>query len=147
MKDFVPFTGPYAGRRVFVDGPEYETIAGCGSNLGIFDPFTIMEINFYCDAYGLDTISVGTGIAFVMECYEMGLIGHAEHTGMDLSFGNRISALKLVHQMAGGEGFGAIVGQGIRRMKAIFAEKFGADARKSCRTSAWKARAWNFPST
>ncbi|MCP4689251.1 MAG: aldehyde:ferredoxin oxidoreductase, partial [Desulfobacterales bacterium] len=74
VKDFSPFTGPYKGKKVFVDGPEYETIAGCGSNLGIFDPFTILEMNFYCDAYGLDTISVGTGIAFVMDCFESGLI-------------------------------------------------------------------------
>ena len=128
VRDFVPYTGPYQGQRVFVDGPEYETIAGCGSNLGIFDPFTILEINFYCDAYGLDTISVGTSIAFVMECFELGLI-NADHTGgLDLRFGNRLNALELVHQMARGEGFGKLVGQGIRRMKAVFAEQFGADA-------------------
>ena len=128
VKDFVPVTGPYRGKKVFVDGPEYETIGGCGSNLGIFDPFTILEINFYCDAYGLDTISVGTGIAFAMECFEMGLIDSTHTGGMDLSFGNRLSALELVHQMARGEGFGAVVGQGVRRMKAVFAEKYGADA-------------------
>jgi aldehyde:ferredoxin oxidoreductase len=128
VKDFVPLTGPYKGQKVFVDGPEYETIAGCGSNLGIFDPFTILEFNFYCDAYGLDTISVGTSIAFVMECFELGLIDTSHTEGMALDFGNRKNALALVHQMADGAGFGQIVGQGIRQMKAIFAEKFGADA-------------------
>jgi aldehyde:ferredoxin oxidoreductase len=127
VKDFVPLTGPFKGQKVFVDGPEYETVAGCGSNLGIFDPHTVIELNFYCDAYGLDTISVGTGIAFAMECYEMGLINQAHTGGLDLSFGNRASALELVHQMAIGEGFGQIVGQGIRKMKAIFAGDFGAD--------------------
>ena len=127
VKDFVPLTGPFKGQKVFVDGPEYETVAGCGSNLGIFDPHTVIELNFYCDAYGLDTISVGTGIAFAMECYEMGLINRAHTGGLDLSFGNRASALELVHQMAIGEGFGQIVGQGIRKMKAIFAGDFGAD--------------------
>ncbi len=127
VKDFTPFTGPYRGQKVFVDGPEYETIAGCGSNLGIFDPFFILEMNFYCDTYGLDTISIGTGIAFVMECFEMGLINATHTGGMDLSFGNRLNALELLHQMARGEGFGVIVGQGIRRMKTIFAQDFGAD--------------------
>ena len=127
VKDFVPLTGPYRGKKVFVDGPEYETIAGCGSNLGIFDPHTILEMNFYCDAYGLDTISVGSGMAFAMECFEIGLI-NSDHTGgFDLSFGNRASALELVHQMARGQGFGSIIGQGIRRMKAIFSQDFGAD--------------------
>jgi aldehyde:ferredoxin oxidoreductase len=127
VKDFVPQTGAYKGKKVFVDGPEYETIAGCGSNLGIFDPFFILEMNFYCDAYGLDTISVGTSFAFVMECYERGLIDKSHTGGLDLSFGNRPNALELLHQMAAGEGFGAIVGQGIRRMKKRFAESFGAD--------------------
>ena len=95
--------------------------------MGIFDPNTVVEINFYCDAYGLDTISVGTALAFAMECFEMRLIDK-NHTGdIDLSFGNRLSALKIIHQMAAGEGFGRIVGQGVRKMKAIFAEEFGAD--------------------
>jgi aldehyde:ferredoxin oxidoreductase len=128
VKDFIPLTGPYKGKKVFVDGPEYETIAGCGSNIGIFDPLTILELNFYCDTYGLDTISVGTGIAFVMECYERGLIDSGHTGGLALYFGNRPAALELVHQMACGEGFGAIVGQGIRKMKKIFADQYGADA-------------------
>jgi aldehyde:ferredoxin oxidoreductase len=128
VKDFNPLTGPYKGQTVFVDGPEYETIAGCGSNLGIFDPHTVVEINFYCDAYGLDTISVGTSIAFVMECFEMGLIDESHTGGLRLNFGNRLGALELVHQMAAGEGFGQIVGQGVRKMKETFGRDFGADA-------------------
>ncbi|MBP1739101.1 MAG: aor2, partial [Deltaproteobacteria bacterium] len=87
IKDFVPMTGPYKGMKVFVDGPEYETIAGCGSNLGIFDPYTVTEINFYCDTYGIDTISFGTGLAFAMECFELGLINKTHTGGLDLSFG------------------------------------------------------------
>jgi aldehyde:ferredoxin oxidoreductase len=127
VKDFIPFTGPYKGRKVFVDGPEYETIAGCGSNIGIFDPFTILEMNFYCDTYGLDTISVGTAMAFAMECFERGLINKTHTGGMDLSFGQRVTALELLHQMARGEGFGLIVGQGVRKMKKIFSTDYGAD--------------------
>ncbi|WP_300460026.1 aldehyde ferredoxin oxidoreductase C-terminal domain-containing protein [Desulfobacula sp.] len=127
VKDFSPVTGPYRGQTVFVDGPEYETIAGCGANLGIFDAHTILEINFYCDAYGLDTISVGTSLGFVMECFENNLITTKHTGGMALNFGNRFNALTLIHQMATGEGFGAIIGKGVRRMKAIFAQEFGAD--------------------
>ena len=127
VKQFVPLTGPYQGQPVFVDGPEYETIAGCGSNLGIFDPYTILEFNFYCDAYGLDTISVGTSMAFVMECYETGMINTSHTGGLELNFGNRSAALQLLHQMAKGQGFGQIVGQGIRRLKKIFSQQYGAD--------------------
>jgi len=129
VKDFELKTGPYKGQRVFVTGPEYETIAGVGSNCGIFDIEHIIEMNFYCDIYGLDTISVGTATAFAMECYEMGLIDKKATSDLDLRFGNKEAAVELVHQMARGEGFGAVVGQGVRRMKKLFAEKYGADAR------------------
>jgi aldehyde:ferredoxin oxidoreductase len=127
VKDFELKTGPYEREKVFVNGPEYETIAGVGSNCGIFDPDAVIEINYYCDVYGLDTISVGTATAFAMECYEMGLIDKKATGGLDLHFGNTEAALELVHQMASGKGFGAVVGQGIRKMKKIFAEKYGAD--------------------
>jgi len=127
VKDFTPSTGPYKGQSVWVDGPDYETIAGCGANWGIFDPDFVIEVNFYCDTYGLDTISVGTSVAFIMECYEMGLIDKGATGGLELRFGNKEAALELLHQMARGEGFGAIVGQGVRRMKDIFAREFGAD--------------------
>jgi aldehyde:ferredoxin oxidoreductase len=128
VKDFELKTGPYKGQRVFVTGPEYETAAGVGSNCGIFDVDHVIEMNYYCDIYGLDTISVGTATAFAMECYEMGLINKEATGGLDLCFGNKNAALELVHQMARGEGFGVVVGQGVRRMKKLFAEKYGADA-------------------
>jgi aldehyde:ferredoxin oxidoreductase len=127
VKDFIPTSGPHKGQRVFVDGPEYETIAGCGSNLGIFDPLFVVEMNFYCDTYGLDSISAGTGVAFVMECFESGFINKSHTGGMDLSFGNKESALELLHQMARGDGFGKIVGLGVRKMKDIFSQEYGAN--------------------
>jgi aldehyde:ferredoxin oxidoreductase len=127
VKNFELQTGPYKGRRVFVNGPEYETIAGLGSNCGIFDADFVIEANYYCDLYGLDTISVGTATAFAMECYELGLIDQAVTGGLDLKFGNKDAAIELVHQMARGEGFGAIVGKGIRQMKKLFIEEYGAD--------------------
>ncbi len=120
-------TGPYKGQRVIVDGPEYETIAGCGSNCGIFEPWALLEINFYCDTYGIDTISFGTSMAFVMECYEAGILDREKTGGLALNFGNAGAALEVLHQMGRGEGFGSIVGQGVRRMKAYFVEQFGAD--------------------
>jgi len=127
VKNFELKTGPYKGQRIFVNGPEYETIAGLGSNCGIFDADHVIEMNFYCDTYGIDTISLGTATAFVMECYEMGLIDKNVTGCLELNFGNKEAAMELLHQMARGEGFGVVVGQGIRRMKKLFAEKYSAD--------------------
>ncbi|MHA1682483.1 MAG: aldehyde ferredoxin oxidoreductase family protein [Promethearchaeota archaeon] len=127
IKNHEVLTGPFKGKKVIVDGPEYETIAGVGSNCGIWDPKWVNEANFYCDTYGIDTISFGTGMAFVMECYEAGIINNEITGGLELNFGNAGAMLEVLHQMARGDGFGAVVGQGIRRMKKEFAEKHGGD--------------------
>jgi aldehyde:ferredoxin oxidoreductase len=120
-------TGPYQGDPVLVDGPEYETIAGVGSNCGIFDPEIILEINFYCDTYGVDTISFANSVAFAMECYQNGILDQEHTGGLDLTWGNAEASLEILHQMARGEGFGHTVGQGVRRMKEQFAREYGAD--------------------
>lgn len=122
-------TGPYKGEAVFVDGPEYETLGGLGSNCAIFDPESILELNFYADTYGIDTISLGNSIAYALECYEYGILNPERTGGIELTWGNASAALELVHQMANGTGFGVIVGQGVRFMKHYFAEQFGADAK------------------
>ncbi len=115
------------GQAVLVDGPEYETLGGLGSNCGIFDPLDILELNFYADTYGIDTISLANSIAFAMECFEYGILDMQKTGGMDLTWGNASVVLELVHQMARGEGFGMVVGQGVRFMKRYFAETYGAD--------------------
>ncbi len=125
---FELLTGPYKGDLVTVDGPEYENAAGLGSNCGIFDPQLVLEGNFYCDTYGIDTISFGTACAFAMECYERGIINKDITGGLELNFGNGIAQLELLHQMSRGEGFGVLVGQGVRVMKEVFAKEYGADA-------------------
>ena len=120
-------TGPYKGQEVIVDGPEYETAAGLGSNCGMFDPEYVIETNFYCDTYGICTITWGTTMAFVMECYQRGVLNKERTGGLDLTWGNAADALELLHQLARGEGFGKIVGMGVHKLKEYFAKNFGAD--------------------
>jgi aldehyde:ferredoxin oxidoreductase len=120
-------SGPYKGQTVTVDGPEYETVAGIGSNCGIWDAPAVLEANFYCDTYGIDTISFGTALAFAMECYEEGVLNKEITGGLELNFGNSDAMLEVLHQMGRGEGFGAVVGQGIRRLKTLLAQEHGAD--------------------
>lgn len=127
VDDFVLKTGPYKGQKVIVDGPEYETAAGLGANIGIFDYDAIIEANFYCDTYGICTITWGTIVAFIMECYENGIITKEMTGGLDLRFGNIPDSLELLHQTARGEGFGKIAGMGVRKIKQLLIEKYGAD--------------------
>lgn len=127
VDNYILRTGPYKGSSVIVDGPEYETAASLGSCAGIFNPDFTIEANFYCDTYGICTISWGTILGFVMECYEAGILNNERTGGIKLNFGNADSAMDLLHQLARGEGFGLIAGLGVRKMKEMFIEKGWGD--------------------
>ena len=120
VNNYILRTGPYKGESVIVDGPEYENAGGLGSNCGIFNPDYIIEANFYCDTYGICTITWATLLAFVMECYENGILNEERTDGLKLNFGNADNAMELLHQVSRGEGFGKIAGLGIRKMKQMF---------------------------
>jgi aldehyde:ferredoxin oxidoreductase len=120
-------TGPYKGTRVCVDGPEYETAAGVGSNLYVYDPHGILELNFYCDTYGIDTISFGTMTGFLMECWEMGILNPERTDGIDLTWGNWKGAAQILHDMADGKSFGVLAGRGVKALAEHFAGEYGAD--------------------
>jgi len=121
-------TGPYKGQKVTVDGPEYET-CGCGSNMSLWDPKEILEFNFYCDTYGLDTISTGTGIAYYMEMYEYGILNKERCDGLELCFGNFEAVMEFMHRMAKGDKgeFVKVAAKGIRRVKDWIKEKGWGD--------------------
>ena len=91
------------GRRVWVDGPEYETAAGFGSNLGVWNPEFIMEANWHCDNYGIDTITVAVIAAFLMECLQRGYLTREDTDGLELTWGNEAAVLQFIHQLAEGE--------------------------------------------
>ncbi|HSW57092.1 MAG TPA: aldehyde ferredoxin oxidoreductase C-terminal domain-containing protein [Dehalococcoidales bacterium] len=124
VENFVLQGGPRAGKTVSVDGPEYETV-GAVTNMGIFDPQFVLEYNWYCDEYSLDTISTGVVIGFFMECFERGYLS-TEDTGYELRFGNIESVEKILREIVHGRGFGKIAGQGIARGKKWVAQKYAA---------------------
>jgi len=128
VDDFILKSGPYKGQKVIVDGPEYENAAGLGSNCGIFDPEYVIETNFYCDTYGICTITWSTATAFIMECFQNGILDLEKTGGLDLNFGNSEAVLEMLHQLARGEGFGKIAGTGVRKMKELFIKNGWGDA-------------------
>ncbi len=105
-------------------GPEYESVAALGSNCGIGDLVAIAKGNELCNAYGLDTISTGSAIAFAMECFERGLITPQETEGLELTFGNAPAMIEMVERIARREGLGDILAQGVKRA----AERIGSGA-------------------
>ena len=101
-------SGRRKGEKVWVDGPEYETAAGFGANLGIWNAEFIMEANWHCDDYGIDTITLAVIMAFLTECFQRGYLTPEDAGGLRLSWGDEQSALAFIHQVAEGEGEAAV---------------------------------------
>jgi aldehyde:ferredoxin oxidoreductase len=99
---------------VWVDGPEYETAAGFGSNLGMWNAEFIMEANWHCDNYGIDTITVAVTIAFLMECFQRGYLTREETDGLELAWGDEEAVLGFIRDIALGKTeFARVAGQGM----------------------------------
>jgi len=106
--------GVFEGLKI--EGPEYETLALLGSNLGIDYLPAVMKANYLCDDLGMDTISAGVIIGFVMECYERGILTKKDTGGLELTFRNYEAAHQLLELMARREGFGAFCAKGVKEM-------------------------------
>jgi len=106
--------GKYAG--LVHDGPEYETGGMMGSNLMISDLGALMKAIYDVDDYGLDQISTGNVIGFLMEAYEKKLIDRTFLDGIDLTWGNADAVLELVRKIALRDGIGDLASQGVKAL-------------------------------
>ncbi|MGH4124024.1 MAG: aldehyde ferredoxin oxidoreductase family protein [Clostridium sp.] len=99
-----------------VGGPEYETLWSFGSDCGISDIVATFKANYWCNEYGIDTISVGATIAAGMELYQKGYIKEEELEGTPLEFGNVQGMLDWTIKIGKAEGFGAKMAEGSYRL-------------------------------
>ncbi len=106
---------------VYVEGPEYETIALAGSNVGLGDIEDVAYANYLMDELGIDTISAGNAIAFAMECFEKAIIGPEDTDGIELRFGNADAVFAMTERIARREGLGDLLAEGVK----VAAEKLG----------------------
>ena len=99
-----------------IDGPEYETIFALGSNCGVTDREAIIEVNHLCDDYGIDTISTGVIIGFVMELYQRKMISSAELDGIEAEWGSGEALVALAKKICSGDGIGAKLEKGVKAL-------------------------------
>ena len=120
-------SGNHAGRRVWVDGPEYETAAGFGSNLGIWNAEFIMEANWHCDNYGIDTITTAGVMSFMMECFQRRYLTKEDGENLALTWSDEKSALEFIHRLAHGvSDMAKAAGKGINELAKWVAQKHAA---------------------
>ncbi len=98
-----------------------EHLACIGARCLIDDVEALAEAYDLCNKYGIDSMSLGGVIAFAMELYEKGIITRKDTGGIDLKWGNAEAMLTLVEQIGKREGFGTLLGEGVKRV----AEKIG----------------------
>ncbi len=107
--------GKYKGS--FTEGPEYENVWSFGANCENVDVGAIIQAEYLCDYYGLDGISAGNVVGFLMECAEKGLLQESD-IGFPMAFGNDESIINAIHLMGKRQGPGKLWGQGVRKLAA-----------------------------
>lgn len=99
--------------------PEYETIAAFGSNCGVSDLKAVLEAHEYCNANSIDSISAGTAISWVMECFEKGILTKGDTGGIEVRFGDADAMLEMLHMICEMRGFGAVLAEGVAKAARI----------------------------
>jgi len=104
-------TGKYAG--TVTEGPEYESAAMLGSNVGISEFDAVLRGNYLCDELGMDTITSGSLIATLIEGYERGLLSLEDLDGIALRWGDDSSIMQLLEKIANRDGIGDVLADGV----------------------------------
>jgi aldehyde:ferredoxin oxidoreductase len=90
-------TGDHKGIQLV--GPEFETIALMGSNLGMKTIEDVAVLNERCNELGMDSISLGNVLGFTIEAYQKGLIKKEDIEGIEPDWGDveeMSSLIKLI---------------------------------------------------
>ena len=110
------------GNEIEVDGPEYETTAAFGPMCGILNFKPIIKANHKCNLEGVDTISSGVSISFLIYLVENGIAKEEIEKYLDeirleeIRWGNDDVVLKLLDLIIERKGIGNILSEGVRMM-------------------------------
>ena len=117
------------GEEIRIDGPEYETAATYGPLCGITDIETVLIMNHLSNQQGIDTISAGVSIAFLIYLVENGIAIESIKKLLkdikieDIKWGNSKIIHKLLDKTINREGIGDLIAEGTR----IMAQKLDVD--------------------
>lgn len=128
-RDFACFSCPLACKKsgfakgayggVVNEGIEYETGTMLGANLLIDNLNGLNKMIEIADDYGIDIITLGNVIGFLMECYEKQLISKEFLDGIHLQWGKVDPAIELIHKIGKCEGIGAAASKGVKYLASI----------------------------
>lgn len=105
--------GPY--RDLEGEEPEYECVNAWGPLVGNMDPGAVVMLSNVTDDLGMDVNESGWTIAWVMECYEKGLLTDNDTDGLKMNWGNVEEIRKMLEKIAWRKGFGDTLAEGAKR--------------------------------
>lgn len=114
--------GPYAGMEG--EEPEYECLAAWGPLVGNTDPGAVLMLSNLTDRLGLDVNEASWTVAWVMECYEKGILTRKDLDGLDMRWGNVDAIRAMLEKISHREGIGDLLAEGVKRAS----EKVGKEA-------------------
>jgi aldehyde:ferredoxin oxidoreductase len=124
------------------DAPEYETGTMLGANLMIDNLEGLAKLIYVADDYGMDIISAGNTIGFLMECYNKELIDIEFLDGIDLQWGSVDASLEMLHKIGSMEGVGKLAAQGVKPLS----DKIGQGSSNfAIQVKGHELAAWNVP--
>jgi aldehyde:ferredoxin oxidoreductase len=105
--------GPYTGFSG--EEPEYEGMAGMGSQLGITDAGAAVYLSNEADNIGVDINELGWLLGWVIECSMNGWINSEQLDGLSPTWDDPESCKQLMDKIATREGCGSWLGEGVMR--------------------------------
>ena len=114
--------GPYKG--VSGEEPEYEALAAMGPLIYQEDPGAALMLSNLIDDLGIDVNESGYLIAWIMECYERGLLSKDDLDGIEMNWGDAEATAAMLKKIANREGCGDRFAEGVKHA----AEAMGGEA-------------------
>jgi aldehyde:ferredoxin oxidoreductase len=102
--------GPYAGLEG--EGMEWEAQCDFGGRTECYYLPAVMMANTLVNRYGMDVCSTGNVVGLAMHLWQEGVITAKDTDGLDLSWGNHESMIKLIHMIALRKGIGNLLAEG-----------------------------------
>jgi aldehyde:ferredoxin oxidoreductase len=104
------------------EGPEFETLCSFTSRIGNDDISFALKMNWVLNQMGLDSISTGEIIGWLMECLEKGLLT-PEDIGCVVSWGDTNAIQDIVKKIVSRQGIGDILADGATKASKKFGKR------------------------
>ena len=113
---FVVTDGPYSGtfgEALYAPGLLY------GVLIGVIDLSFMMKLAALSDQYGVDEMEIASLNAWLMDCYEAGILTAKDLDGLKMEWGNTEAILEMMEMVAHRKGIGNILAEGPKKASEI----------------------------